>query len=366
MITNTFSVYAAENDDVIMTADDFPLSTNPVPWVAIYDTKGQMMGAQLAEINEHGLQVKFPRNQCRRISSAKAFYLDSMTCVPQKACLPISLKGAVICPDEIYQPGVLTGESFPYRGQMIPVYKGVETNPFSQNDFRWSPEYPDRLEYAGNSCCSEFGIDVSAFQNRASENQNIDWDAVARDGVSFVFVRIGFRGTSTGKIYEDAYYQQNIRGAKNAGLETGVYFFSQAVSVEEALEEADFVIACLKNEQINGPVVFDWEMRNSSCRVHNTSAEMATACAVAFCKRIENAGYQAMTYGGQYVNYLKYDQGAIDSYDRWYAEYKGDQSEFLYPTFYYRPDYWQFSSKCMVNGIGNRVDGNLRFTECGC
>ncbi|MEG2176976.1 MAG: GH25 family lysozyme, partial [Oscillibacter sp.] len=160
---------------------------------------------------------------------------------------------------------------------------------------------------------------------------------------------------------KDAFVEKNIDGAMAAGLETGVYFFAQAITVEEAIEEADYVIEILKNHSINGPVAYDWEMHDNSYRVFGTSPEMATACAVAFCKRIEEAGYQAMVYGGQYVSYVKYDQGALKNYKSWYPEYKSATSEKLYPTYYYQMDYWQFSSACAIAGIGGRVDVNLQF-----
>ena len=111
----------------------------------------------------------------------------------------------------------------------------------------------------------------------------------------------------------------------------------------------------------DGPVAYDWEMHDASYRVYGTSPEMATACAVAFCRRIEEAGYDAMVYAGQYVSYIKYDQGALAPYLYWYPEYKSESSEKLNPSLYYQMDYWQFSSSCTVNGIGGRVDGNLQF-----
>ena len=126
-------------------------------------------------------------------------------------------------------------------------------------------------------------------------------------------------------------------------------------------EEADFVIDLLRNHEINGPVAYDWEMHDSSYRVYGTSPEMATACAIAFCKRIQEAGYTPMIYAGTYVSYVKYDQGAIAPYLCWYPEYKSDSSEKLCPTLYYQPDYWQFSSKCSVAGIGGNVDANIQF-----
>ena len=267
-----------------------------------------------------------------------------------------------IQPSEIYTPGITTGEYITYDNQQIPVYADRARNTFSQGDFVWNG---DRLEYVGDAYDTRFGIDVSAYQNRASENQTIDWNAVRNDGVEFAMVRIGLRGYSTGAINADAFYEQNIRGALEAGIETGVYFFAQAITVEEAIEEADFVISLLDSldVEINGPVAYDWEMHDSTYRVYGTTPEMATACAVAFCERIAEAGYTPMVYAGQYVSYIKYDQGALAPYLSWYPEYKSTSSTNLYPTLYYHMNYWQFSSSCSIDGIGGRVDANLQFIE---
>ena len=130
---------------------------------------------------------------------------------------------------------------------------------------------------------------------------------------------------------------------------------------EEAIEEADYVISLLDGLDINGPVAYDWEMHDSTYRVYGTSPEMATACAVAFCERIKDAGYTPMVYGGTYVTYMKYDQGALADYLSWYPEYKSEKSEKLCPTLVYHMDYWQFSSTRAVAGINGRVDMNIQF-----
>ena len=280
---------------------------------------------------------------------------------PVDPVTPVQPAGPGIQPGEVYTPGVTTGETIDYSDRKIPVYAGTERNQLQPGDFTWAADHPDRLVYTGSQFRTRFGIDVSAYQNRASKNETIDWHAVRNDGVDFAFVRIGLRGYSSGKISEDAYYRQNIEGAMSAGIETGVYFFAQAITVEEAIEEADFVIEHLRGLNINGPVAYDWEMHDSSYRVYGTSPEMATACAIAFCKRIQEAGYTPMIYAGSYVSYVKYDQGAIAPYLCWYPEYKSESSEKLCPTLYYQPDYWQFSSKCSVAGIGGNVDANIQF-----
>ena len=261
-------------------------------------------------------------------------------------------------PSEVYKPGATLDRTLEYGGKTVPIYRDRPLNVFSDVDFIWTDEENEnrrRLEYLGGEFRTRYGIDVSSFQGE------IDWNAVADDNIDFAMVRVGFRGTGTGSLNTDKYYEQNIRGAMRAGLETGVYFFAQAVTVEEAIEEADYVISLLDGLDINGPVAYDWEMHDSTYRVYGTSPEMATACAVAFCQRIKDAGYTPMVYGGTYVTYMKYDQGALADYLSWYPEYKSEKSEKLCPTLVYHMDYWQYSSKCSVAGIGGNVDVNLQF-----
>lgn len=260
-----------------------------------------------------------------------------------------------IQPSEVYTPGAVLDRTFTYNGKTIPIYRDRPLNVFSDSDFIWSGDHPDRLEYLGDEFRTRYGIDVSSYQG------DIDWDAVAADGIDYAMVRVGYRGYGSGTLNADRNYEQNIQGAMRAGLETGVYFFAQAITVEEAIEEADYVISLLEGLDIDGPVAYDWEMHDATYRVYGTSPEMATACAVAFCERIKEAGYTPMVYGGTYVSYVKYDQGALADYLSWYPEYKSEKSEKLCPTLIYHMDCWQFSSSCTVAGISGRVDMNIQF-----
>jgi hypothetical protein len=193
-----------------------------------------------------------------------------------------------------------------YSGQKFAIVENLEKNALTSDDFYWNDQ--GRLVCTSDQFTTRFGIDVSAYQNRRASDQTIDWNAVAADGVQFAMVRVGLRGTSaSGKIYSDAFYSQNLDGAMAAGIETGAYFFSQATSVTEAVEEADYVLDLLKNHAINGPIAYDWEMKDSTYRVYGTSRETATACALAFCQRIESAGYRAIIYPSKYVGYVKFD-----------------------------------------------------------
>lgn len=243
-------------------------------------------------------------------------------------------------------------------GKKIPNYPNVAVNQMKNSDFVWNG---DRLTYVGSDFATRFGIDVSAYQNRNTSGGTIDWNAVKADGVDFVFARIGFRGTSSGTLSSDAFYAKNIDGAMAAGLDTGVYFFSQAITVDEAVEEANYVLKLLDGRKLTGPVAYDWEMHDSTYRVYGTTPEMATACAKAFCDTIRAAGYDAMLYASSYVIYNKFDLSYLLGYPLWYPEYKTASSTMLNPQMYYQMNYWQYTSSGSVAGIGGKVDCDLQF-----
>ena len=195
------------------------------------------------------------------------------------------------------------------------------------------------------------GIDVSYHQGK------IDWEAVADDGIDFAIIRVGYRGYSEGVVYEDEYFEDNIEGALRNGIDVGVYFFSQAVTVDEALEEADAVLNWIDGYDISFPVVFDWErIKYSSSRTAETSAVTVTDCAEAFCSAIADAGYTPMTYGSpNSVNADLYIDRLLD-YPFWLAHYTSDWAITEYPYYY---DMWQYTSDGSVDGIEGRVDLNV-------
>ena len=149
----------------------------------------------------------------------------------------------------------------------------------------------DRLAFRENGeVRSQLGVDVSDHQGA------IDWSAVASDGVDFAFVRVGNRGYTEGALYADTRYAENIDNATSAGLDVGAYFFSQAVSVEEAREEAEFVLRLLAGRYLALPVAYDHEpVADGAGRANNMDRETLTACARAFCERLEQGGYSSPT-----------------------------------------------------------------------
>lgn len=163
---------------------------------------------------------------------------------------------------------------------------------------------------------SKLGIDVSDNQG------SIDWRQVAGDGIQFAIIRAGYRGTTEGNIYVDANFADNLQGAQAAGLQTGVYFFSQATTEDEAREEADFVIKNLAGAKLAYPIVFDAESGTSSgTRTSGLTRDQMTTIAQAFCARVQAAGYSAAIYGNA-QDLSRYTLSTLQqSYPVWFAEY---------------------------------------------
>lgn len=199
---------------------------------------------------------------------------------------------------------------------------------------------------------SHKGIDVSKFQGV------IDWNAVKQDGVEYAFIRVGLRGYETGEIVEDECFKTNIEGANAAGVSAGVYFFSQAVTEAEAVEEAEFVLNLIKDYKIDCPIVYDVEkVANSTARMNQINQEERTAITIAFCERIKEAGYEPMIYANMEMFTQLVDISQLEAYEKWYAYYD--------PSLYYPYDFtvWQYSEKGAVAGITGDVDMNISFKK---
>ena len=205
-----------------------------------------------------------------------------------------------------------------------------------------------------NGVTARFGIDVSEFQGEA-----IDWKQVKDSGVEFVIIRLGYRAYGdTGELVMDAMYEQNIKGALDAGLDVGVYFFSQAVSAAEAVEEAEFVLKHLKPYEITGPVVYDTEeIKWDAARTDkNTDKDFTNFCKV-FCDTVEQKGYDTMIYSNMKWMAFTLDIEELTEYDFWYADYHD------IPQCPYDYEMWQYSETGAVPGINANVDLNLWFQK---
>lgn len=208
------------------------------------------------------------------------------------------------------------------------------------------------IEYIDDELKAYAGIDVSKYQG------DIAWDEVASDGIDFAFVRVGFRGYETGALVEDEKARYNIENALSNHIKTGVYFYTQAITVEEAIEEANFVLDIIKDYDINYPIAFDLEVVNDDvARTNNLTTEERVAIVKAFCDTVKEAGYTPMLYGNLATMFSMVEYEEVLDYEKWFAYY---DTELYYP---YDLAIWQYSYTGKVSGIAGECDLNLAFKD---
>lgn len=234
--------------------------------------------------------------------------------------------------------------------QWIPKFN-LSQNTYDPEKFKVIDGY---LQY--DDVNARLGVDVSEYQ------EQVDWAAVKAAGVDFAMLRIGYRGMTQGGLNQDSTFERNYTEATNAGLFVGVYFFSQAVTEAEAVEEAEFVIRTLNGRKPAYPVAFDWERPEPTAEVSadrlralGATGEQITACSVAFCEKIKEAGYIPCVYTNKDLAYHFFDMSQWKDYDIWYAEYQNA------PTMYYDFRIWQYSESTTVPGINVPVDMDICF-----
>ena len=246
------------------------------------------------------------------------------------------------------------GKQILFQGAYYDILEDVPVNSYDPEGF--SLDSNGYMTYTEDGVYVTLGVDVSVHQGI------VDWQQVADAGIDFAMIRIGYRGYGmAGNMQGDSHFVDNIEGALAAGLDVGVYYFSQAVTVEEARQEAAYVIEKLEPYNITYPVVFDWERQNYEGSRTQTIPETDLLCSIAnaFCQDIEAAGYDAMIYFYQNLAYNNLDLSQLTDYPFWLAQYTD------YPSFYYDFDMWQYTSSGRVPGISGNVDMNLRFFRDG-
>lgn len=218
-------------------------------------------------------------------------------------------------------------------------------NPYGPADFT----YDERGYLTCTAGEAILGIDVSEHQNE------IDWQQVKAAGIEYVMIRVGWRGQTEGKLSVDTMAQENYAGAKAAGLKVGAYFFSQAITAQEAVAEAEYAMNIIRSWQLDLPLVFDWEYVGSHTRTAGMTPRLLTDCTKAFCDTVALGGYQTMVYFNlsQSRDLLYLEE--LTDYPFWLAMYDDTMD---YP---YRVAMWQYSCTGSVPGIDGNVDLNLMF-----
>ena len=196
------------------------------------------------------------------------------------------------------------------------------------------------------------GTDISKYQDY------IDFIKLKKAGIDFVMIRVGARGYGSGQLVLDEYFADNIKRATDAGLEVGVYFFSQAINEAEAVEEANMVLENVKDYKITYPVAFDMEyISNDTARIDNLSKSEKTAIAKAFLDTVQNAGYKPMIYGNKEWLIKHVDMSKLTAYDVWLS-----QEEDI-PDYPYKFAMWQYKTDANIDGIAGYANLNISFID---
>ena len=219
-----------------------------------------------------------------------------------------------------------------------------EANPYGKLDFQYN-----RNNYLYSLKTDSYpGIDVSAFQGK------IDWEKVKASGIEFAIIRLGYRGYGkAGKLVEDEYAQTNLKGATEAGLPIGAYFFSQALNIEEADEEIEYMLKILGDYELDMPIILDWEIPVDTARTVNMEARTLTDIQIHICQVMEEKGYQPMVYFNWHMSSRLLYLNELEDYPFWLALY---QDRMTYP---YKVEMWQYSDRGRVPGIEGNVDLNI-------
>ncbi len=232
--------------------------------------------------------------------------------------------------------------------QDVEIYENVPKNPHDTERFVTDDKGYKYYTDETGEYISTLGIDVSYYQG------DIYWQNVAASGVDFAILRAGYRGYATGELMQDTRFAEYIQGASNAGLDIGIYFFSQAINEQEAIEEANYVLSLISGYDVTYPIAFDWEyITTDEARTDDLPREDLTNAAIAFCETIKNAGYTPIIYGNAATLMFRFDLSRLDDYDFWLAQY------YDAPQFYYDFKMWQYTSSGIVDGISDYVDMNV-------
>lgn len=250
---------------------------------------------------------------------------------------------------QYYPDDIVYMEDGVYRFE--PVNKELKPNTLVDSSFK-KVENGEIICINQGEKISHKGIDLSKYQG------TVDFSKVKNSGVEYALIRCGYRGYGNGKIVEDSAFKTYATDALSAGIPIGVYFYTQAISVEEAVEEADFVINLIKDYDVSYPVIIDVEEAPvDEYRQKNLSKLELTEVVAAFCSRIEEAGYTPMIYSN--IRYFagKLDMSQLEAYEKWYASYASE------PYLPYEFSIWQYTSTGKVDGISGDVDLNISFKE---
>ena len=234
--------------------------------------------------------------------------------------------------------------------EWVDIDEDIKKNTYDFSNLKY--QEPIMRYYVDGKVASCFGVDIS------SNLGDIDFEKLKNAGCEFCMIKIGSRGYSSGNIVFDEKYKDYLSGAKKAGLNIGVYFCSQAVSKNEAREEAEELIAAIEDYPVKYPVAFVMEsIEDDMAGIEMLDTEERTKIAKAFMDEVKDAGYMPVLYGDKEWLLTMLDMEELEKYDVWYAQ-DGNK-----PDYPYEFKMWQYKSEGKVNGISQNVPLIMSFTD---
>lgn len=206
--------------------------------------------------------------------------------------------------------------------------------------------------YVDGKQTSYVGVDISKYQDY------VDFVKLKKAGINFVMIRVGARGYGSGQLVLDEYFSDNIKRASDAGLQIGVYFYSQAITEDEAREEANMVLENIKDYNVEYPIAYDMEfVANDDARIDGLSRTDKTVIAKAFLDTIDNAGYNPIIYGNKEWLIKEIDMSKLTAYDVWLSQIAD------VPDYPYKFTMWQYKDDATIDGIAGYANLNISFVD---
>ena len=229
----------------------------------------------------------------------------------------------------------------------------LSLNSYNKDNFRIDNGFMAYFDDEGNKI-SHLGCDLSY------HNKYVNWDELAASGCEFVMLRCGYRGYSAGGLAKDEKFDLYASEAQRVGIKLGVYFFTQALDVEEAEDEAEYVLKLIENYDISYPVAFDTEyIDDESARTNTTeiSDELRSDICRAFCEKIKEHGYYPMIYASENWMRRYMELESLRDYDFWAPQYL-EENDFLFDF-----TIWQYTDQGSIPGVKGDVDLDISMVD---
>lgn len=205
------------------------------------------------------------------------------------------------------------------------------------------------MSYSDNDTQTYTGIDLS------KHNSDVDFAKVKAAGIDYAMIRCGYRAYGSGLLVKDTSFDTYITSALTNNVDVGVYFYTQAINRDEAIEEANYVLDLIRPYKVTYPVAIDIEaIENDNFRQEKLSASELTDVVIAFCDTIKAAGYTPLIYSNLLYFMDNVQLERLEGYDKWFAGYQTSA-----PYYPYQYAMWQYTSTGSVNGVSGNVDINI-------